>query len=289
MAPSVSVVIPAYNSSEFLEEAVESALKQTHEPDLVIVVDDESQDDSFALAKKLASANSKVRAINRTNGGACAARNTGLGLSNTDFVQFLDADDRLLPDAIERHLIEFGKYPKSLMVFGSNYVISADGERVGGNLTPSKNVTLEELAMCVTPAPSQCLYRASILREIGGFNETLRPGDEIDLNIRLARLGEIRSHPYFVMEYRRHPNQGTKDVYAVTNGHLKALELNFGRNSATPDAALLRRARRKWMARYGNGQHMAAIGAIRHGRFREILPAIRLVLGRAWSRALGAE
>ena len=284
---SVTVVIPAYNSASFLEETLQSALDQTDPPESIVVVDDESPDDSFAVAKKVAATNPSIQAVRRKNGGACAARNTGLAMAKTEFVLFLDADDRLLSRAIEHHLAVMERHSEAVMVFGSNHVISTDGARRGDNIVPYQDVTLEDLAMAVTPCASQCLYRRSAVQQVGGMNETLSDG--LDLNMRLVRLGKIVSYPEFVMEYRKHPNQLTKNKVIIAGRHLRALELNIGPKSASPDPVLYKRARRKWLARYGHGQHMAALGAIRHGRFKEVIPAARLALAGYWARLRRAE
>lgn len=286
---SVTIIIPAYNSVPFLEETVNSALKQTNPPEHIIIVDDGSPDESYALAQKLAAAHPTVQAVQRQNGGAGAARNSGLAIAKTDFVLFLDADDRLLPEALALHLAEFSRYPDAAMVFGANHCISADGTYLRPNPVPKQTVTLEDLAMYVTPCPSQCLYRRTAVQAIGGFNETLRPGDEIDLNIRLSKIGQIRSHNDFVMEYRHHSNQGIKNVYSNSAGHLRALDINLGPNGVNPVPALHRRARHKWLARYGSQQHLAALGALRHGRWQEVWPAARLAAFGIWARLMGAE
>ena len=286
---SVTIVIPAYNSVPFLEETVACALAQSDPAERIVIVDDGSPDASFALAQRLAAAHPAVEAMQRPNGGAAAARNTGFRRATTDFVLFLDADDRLLPDAITLHLAAFARHPQAVMVFGSNHRIAADGAHIGVSLNSEQNVTRADLAMYVTPCPSQCLYRRTALEAVGGFNETLRPGDEIDLNIRLLDVGQVRSHPGFVMDYRHHPNQGIKNVYRNSSEHLRALALNIGPEGAHPDPVLYRRARRKWLARYGYRQHMAALGALRHGRWPQIWPATRLAALGAWARLMGAE
>ena len=284
---SVTVVIPAYNSASFLEETLQSALDQTDPPESIVVVDDESPDDSFAVAKKVAAKTPSVQVVRRKNGGACAARNTGLAMAETEFVLFLDADDRLLPRTIEHHLAVMERHSEAVMVFGSNHVISAEGARIRENVVPEREVTLEDLAMAVTLCASQCLYRRAAVQQVGGMNETL--SDSLDLNMRLVRLGKIVSYPEFVMEYRKHPNQLTRNRFIIAGRHLRALELNIGPNSTSPDPVLYKRARRKWLACYGHGQHMAALGAIRHGRFKEIIPAARLALAGYWARLRKAE
>lgn len=284
---SVTVVIPAYNSASFLEETLRSALEQSDPPESIIVVDDESSDDSFAVAREMAATHPSIHAVQRRNGGACAARNTGLAMAETEFVLFLDADDRLLPRAIEHHLGVMAQHSDAVMVFGSNHVISTDGARIRDRIVPEREVTLEDLAMAVTLCASQCLYRRSAVQQVGGMNETLSDG--LDLNMRLARLGKIISYPEFVMEYRKHPGQVTRNRVIMARRHLRALALNIGPKSAKPDPALYQRARRKWLARYGHGQDRAALGALRHGRFREVIPATRLALAGYWARIRRAE
>lgn len=286
---SVTIVIPAYNSIPFLEETVACALAQSDPAERIVIVDDGSPDASFTLARRLADMHPKVEAVQRPNGGAGAARNTGLAGATTDFVLFLDADDRLLPDAIALHLAEFARHPEAVMIYGSNHRITADGTRFGVSLNREVTITRADLAMHATPCPSQCLYRRDALLKVGGFNESLRPGDEIDLNLRLTEIGEIRSHSGFVMEYRHHPNQGIKNVYRNSSEQLRALALNIGPQGRHPDPVLYRRARRKWLARYGYGQHMAALGALRHGRWHQIWPATRLAALGVWARLMGAE
>lgn len=98
----VSVVIPAYNSSAYIGQTLASVLGQTHRPVEIIVVDDGSTDDTIAEASLYK--NQGVRVLSNPKKGACAARNFGYSNSHGEFIQFLDADDILSPDKIERQL-----------------------------------------------------------------------------------------------------------------------------------------------------------------------------------------
>src|SRR5215212_9690625 len=93
--PLVSVVIPCYNQAHFLSEAIESVLAQTHPNFEIIVVDDGSTDNTSEVAARYPG----VRHIRQDNQGLAAARNTGLRESKGTCLVFLDADDRLLPNA----------------------------------------------------------------------------------------------------------------------------------------------------------------------------------------------
>ncbi len=103
MNPLVSIIIPCYNSQQWLAETIESALSQTWTNKEIIVVNDGSTDNSLAVAKSFES--SKVKIISQENKGASAARNVALKTAQGDFIQYLDADDLLAPDKIERQLM----------------------------------------------------------------------------------------------------------------------------------------------------------------------------------------
>ena len=94
---SISVIIPCYRAAATLRRAVDSALTGAPGDLEVLLVDDGSPDDTGVLCDELAAADPRVRALHRANGGAGAARNTGLDAAHGDWVLFLDADDALLP------------------------------------------------------------------------------------------------------------------------------------------------------------------------------------------------
>lgn len=98
MKPLVSILIPAYNSAEWIADTLRSALSQTWENKEIIVVDDGSKDDTFAIASRFQP--DGVRVVRQENKGGPAARNAAFSLSNGDYIQWLDHDDLLAPDKI---------------------------------------------------------------------------------------------------------------------------------------------------------------------------------------------
>jgi glycosyltransferase involved in cell wall biosynthesis len=103
MSALVSILIPAYNAEEWLAGTIRSALAQTWPRREIIVVDDGSRDRTLAIARQFAS--KRVAVITQENQGASEARNRALSVAQGDYIQWLDADDLLAPDKIERQMV----------------------------------------------------------------------------------------------------------------------------------------------------------------------------------------
>ena len=102
MQPLVSILIPAYNSEAWIADTIRSALGQTWPNKEIIVVDDGSSDRTLSVARQFAP--DQVKVVTQRNAGAAAARNASYAMSRGDFIQWLDADDLLAPDKIEKQL-----------------------------------------------------------------------------------------------------------------------------------------------------------------------------------------
>ncbi len=98
----VSILIPAFNSREWIAKTIESALAQTWPHSEIVVVDDGSTDETLAIAQRYAS--ERVLVLSQSNQGAAVARNTALTACQGDYIQWLDADDLLAPDKIEKQV-----------------------------------------------------------------------------------------------------------------------------------------------------------------------------------------
>src|SRR5262249_6685849 len=102
MTPLVSILIPAYNAERWISDTIQSALDQTWKHKEIIIVDDGSQDNTLTIARRFASKD--VLVTQQVNQGASAARNKTFSLCQGEFVQWLDADDLLSPDKIEKQV-----------------------------------------------------------------------------------------------------------------------------------------------------------------------------------------
>ncbi len=100
--PKVSIIIPSFNSEEWIEETIKSVLRQSYENIECVIVDDGSQDDSVKKAKGFE--DSRLIIVEQQNQGACSARNHGFRISTGDYICYLDADDAISENKIERQI-----------------------------------------------------------------------------------------------------------------------------------------------------------------------------------------
>ena len=193
---TVSVVIPAYNAAQYLAEAVDSALAQTHQPVEVVVVDDGSQD---GTPEVMASYGDRVVSVRKPNGGTASARNAGVRHASGEWVVFLDADDRLRPQYVERCLQHLAEHPEASYVytqeefFGDLQYVSEYPE------FDAKRLAYENFVN-----PSALLPRELVLAN--PFTERQRTHEDWDFYLGLLRQGAcgvLLDEP--LKEYRRHP------------------------------------------------------------------------------------
>lgn len=180
----VSVIIPCYNVADFVAEAVASVLIQEWPNWEIILVDNNSTDDTRLILKELAQKHpGRIKVVIETTPGASAARNRGLHVSSGKFLQFLDADDCLLPGKFARQvpLLQQGFD----VVIGTPVYLNLAGERFP--LVPWQD-QLKGLAHGMyCGQTSSLLLQRSILEEIGGWDASLPFTQDTDLLLRLMQ------------------------------------------------------------------------------------------------------
>jgi teichuronic acid biosynthesis glycosyltransferase TuaG len=189
--PLISVIIPAYNVSEFIGETLDSVFSQTFQDFEVIVINDGSPD-TRELERVLQSFPSKLIYIKQENQGAAAARNAGLLAARGDLVAFLDADDTWLPLFLEKQL-ELLNSNNADLVF-ADALLFGDSPLAGRTFMqvepPRGEVTPENLlSVKVTVLTSTVLARKAPIIEVGMFDVPMRRGQDFDLWLRLAKAG----------------------------------------------------------------------------------------------------
>ena len=208
MAPLVSIVIPCFNQARYLGEAIESAWRQTYAHVEVLVVDDGSTDDTADVAASYPG----VGYRHQPNAGAAATRNHGLAASGGALVLFLDADDRLLPDAVATGVDYLQRHPDAAFVAGHVRLMCGDGTPWLVPVQEHEPYGYQAL-LRDNPiwTPGVVLYRREALQAIGGFDPEAGGSADYDLNVRIARQRPIACHHDVVLEYRQHDANMTGD------------------------------------------------------------------------------
>jgi glycosyltransferase involved in cell wall biosynthesis len=217
----VSVIVPCYNGARFLEDALRSALSQTYPDVEIIVVDDGSTDNSAEIAQRF-----PVRYIRQENRGLTETRNRGVRESRGSFIVFLDADDRLKPEAIEAGIRLLQFRPEYAMAVGDHTFISADGSHLAGSrkeCLPSHHYEAL-LKSNFIEMISSALFRRRVFDEVGGFDPKLRVAEDYDLYLRIVRSHPICCHPSIVAEYRIHDTNASRNAELMLSMTLSVLK-----------------------------------------------------------------
>ncbi|MEX2336156.1 MAG: glycosyltransferase family 2 protein [Fulvivirga sp.] len=218
--PLISVIIPCYNHELYLGQAIESALSQTFPNVEIIIVDDGSSDDSAKIAKSY----HQVIYFFQENQGSSAARNTGIILSQGDYIVFLDADDYLLPEALQINY-QYLKNTDAAFVFGTyrdQYedkstspaeIIRVDGEKFYYHL-----LRYNYIGMISTVMFQKWIF------ECFKFDVRIRGHEDHDLYLQIARDHLIIQHTIVIAVYRRHPYNTSNNITMMSADALKVLK-----------------------------------------------------------------
>jgi len=171
--PLVSIVIPIYNAAPHLAACLESVRKQTYEELEILLVNDGSADVSLPICRMYAQVDPRIRVINKENSGVSATRNAAIDLAQGEFLQFVDADDRVAMEATQL-LVERAQRTGADMVICHYYrVVGKKRKSVHGFLETDRVLTQREFATQLMEEPCSFyygvmwnkLYRTAIIRE----------------------------------------------------------------------------------------------------------------------------
>ncbi len=182
--PLISVVIPVYNVENYLDWCLDSLLDQSMENFEIVCVNDESTDDSLAVLERRQKLDSRIRIVNRENGGPSAARNTGIRAARADIVSFLDADDRFKPHALGIIYDTFEKTGADIVTYGAECFPEDEGDEwIKEHLSPRDAVFDEFDPKLVfsenaTPYPRTSCRRDFLLDNDVMYEEDMRLGED---------------------------------------------------------------------------------------------------------------
>lgn len=231
----ISAVIPAYNSAAFITDAIKSILKQSYPVYEIIVIDDGSSDDTYALVQAL-SAN--IRYHKQENRGPAAARNQGITMAQGEWIAFLDADDQWTHDKIKLQLATLARYPELHLIAGDMTEIDEDNQVLTPSVLDKHRLLtgyLKDQGQPIACALAKLLaknfiptgtvlVRRDTLLAVGMFNETIRYGEDLELWAKIAAYYPISCLPEILMLRRLHGHNATQASASMLLDSIKVMQ-----------------------------------------------------------------
>ncbi|BAQ64667.1 glycosyltransferase [Geminocystis sp. NIES-3709] len=234
--PFLSVVIPTYNCSKYIIEAIESVFSQTYSNLEIIVIDDGSIDNTKTIIKPYLN---RISYFYQDNQGASKARNFGIEKAKGELIAFLDADDFfLLPTKLSEQIAYFEAQSSLGFVHSGWQIVNEFGNKLQERL-PWRQVPEFNLAswLLYNPVrPSAMIFKRNWLVKIGGFDEELRQSEDFDLGARLILEGcEGKWLKKVTVGYRKHGTNTTNKVQQQAENLLKGLDKFFSLSNFPPE------------------------------------------------------
>lgn len=234
--PLVTVIVPAFNASAYIEETLNSILCQTHGNCETIVIDDGSTDTTVDIVSTYGQ---KIRLVKQDNKGAAAARNRGAHEARGEWLAFLDADDLWAPSKLEKQLSSLGSrgwcYTDTEFIGGAN-----NGLRDSHFTTKYQGNVLEQLVQGNFISTSTVLIKRDIFEATGGFDESLRSIQDWEFWTRVAEQHPIAYVDEPLTRYRVHPSSTSRKTRKTLPNHLRVIDIIFSRVGATPEIRKLK-------------------------------------------------
>jgi len=240
--PTVSICIPTYNRKDYLRETLDSVFAQTYKDYEVVIVDDGSTDGTEEMIR---GTGYKVRYYWQKNAGDAAARNRLIELSGGKFITFIDSDDLLMPDAVERMINVMEAEKEEVIVYGPYTAIDENG-----NIRKRKRKKL--YSGCITPQLFEdilvhscgSMFPKRILEQAGRFDTSLSVCSDYELWLRLSLKYRFIALPAPTFKRRRHSGNLSERSFTNRKIELEVLERFYyqdGGRDVIPEKLAMRR------------------------------------------------
>jgi glycosyltransferase involved in cell wall biosynthesis len=227
-SPLVSIILPAYNAAEVIEDAIASVQQQTFKNWRLWVIDDGSTDETAAIVQRMQQQDLRIRLIQQINRGVSAARNHGVVQSRSPYIAFLDADDQWLPHTLNAHLQHFMDSPNLGVSFGRVEILTSEGKATG-QISTARLTHLQAkhfLAENPTTTPSTWMIRREVWKQVGGFSEEMSFSEDLAWLLRVCCTTQwkIEGIDAVLTRYRTSAGGLSADLYRMEAGWKQLVE-----------------------------------------------------------------
>lgn len=205
----VSVVIPAYNASQFICEALDSVLGQTHRNFEVVVSDDGSTDGTLEILRRYEAADDRVCVLTHENWGIGPTLNHAIDNARSNWIIRMDADDVMEPNRLERQLAFVGEHPDVAVTASLVTHIDDKGLEIGKSaphfITDEEVVDARSRGEVIGFHHPAVLMRKDVVNAVGGYRQEFWPAEDMDLWNRIIYAGyRVLVQPEYLLRYRIH-------------------------------------------------------------------------------------
>lgn len=271
--PLVSVIIPSFNRSKYILEAIESVEGQTYGEFEIIVVDDGSSDGSFEILRDI-EAQGRISLFTHPcheNLGQSSSINLGLRNASGNYIAILDSDDYFSPQKLEVQVAFLEKNQDVGMVYGQGHAVDETGRFLFALPSESHKEDGDPnllLLDCYLAIPGGSLIRKTVFEAIGGFEEDFRASQDHDFALRVMEAFAVAYIPFVAFYYRKHADSIST----------KALETRW-----VTGLEILRRAKRRYPYRSETIRKRRAVihfhmGKVHFSNGKEIIGSLHFLL-----------
>jgi glycosyltransferase involved in cell wall biosynthesis len=261
-APTVSVILPVFNQERYLADSIESVLNQTFADWELVMVDDGSSDSTPAIIERYRLRHpEKVRSVAQRNMGVAAARNSGIRASTGELVAFIDGDDLWHPRKLEQQ-VEVVRARAGVAFVYTGYEVFDSLGRSLETIHPDPRFQGDIYEKLWTEdnrilGPTIMATR-KLLDQVGLFDERLPAGENLDLRIKLARLGPVAFVDDTLYRYRKHPESLSADWPSGLKYLRRLIDHHFADPRTPREVELRRRALSRYYQQQANAHFATA-------------------------------
>lgn len=201
--PIISVVMPVYNAEKYLDEAIQSILKQTYGDFEFIIINDGSIDKSLEIIEKYKKQDERIVLISRENRGLIASLNEGIKKAKGKYIARMDADDISLPNRFEEQL-KIMENDKEIFVCGSWVNVFGENrkEKISKYFQHDKQIKANLIMSCCFAHPSVMMRRDAFVDNNIWYDENFKNAEDYHLWTQLAKVGKFYNIPKVLLNYR---------------------------------------------------------------------------------------